>query len=104
MRNEDVIAGVARHDVGADAGLGENSADCGCQAYGIEGGMDLQGDPGCDEVVGQIQLVGLLLREDEGQSLGLPNQDDGIGASGKARLSASDQAGSVTPPLSDLVP
>lgn len=36
VRNEDVIVGVARHDVGADAGIGENSADCGCQAYGIE--------------------------------------------------------------------
>jgi len=61
MRIEHVIVGVARDDVGTDAGPGEDSADSRCQAYRLKSGMDLQGDPGRDELVRQVQPFGLLL-------------------------------------------
>ena len=38
--------------------------------------MNLQGDPGGDEVVGQAQVVGLLLRQDQRQSFVLAHEND----------------------------
>ena len=75
-----MVVGVARDDVGTDAGLGEDLADSCCQAYRLQRGVDLQGDPGRDELVRQVQPVGLFLGEDQGQPLVLPDHDDGIGA------------------------
>ncbi len=80
MRDEHVIVGVTRNDVRADPGVGENSADNRCQAHGLESGVDLQGDPGRDEIVRQVQLVSLLLSHDQGQSLVLADHDDRIGS------------------------
>jgi len=48
--------------------------------------VDLQGDPGRDELVLQVQPVGLLLGEDQGQPFVFPDHDDGIGAGRYARV------------------
>jgi len=50
-RNEHMIMGVARDDVGADAGLGEEVTDSGRQAHRLQCGVDpLMGQrAGCED-------------------------------------------------------
>ncbi len=72
-----MVVGVARDDVGTDAGLGEDLADSCGQAYRLQRGMDLQGDPGRDELVRQVQPAGLLLGEDQGRSRSLQQPASG---------------------------